>query len=97
MNMHPMDEPGETLTDAREQTIATLRHITAEQLRHLGTCQVVYLKAGTRDGEQAFGVFGADGTPLVVVDDVETAVEMVAKHGLGFGHPPLSGRELPCR
>ena len=84
MNMHPMGDPGETLTDSRDQTIAALRHITAEQLRHLGTRQVVYLKSGLRDGEQAFAVFGADGTPLVVVDAVETAVEMVAEHGLGF-------------
>ena len=84
MNMHPMSDPDEPLTDTRDQEIATLRHISAEQLRHLGARQVVYLKAGTRDGEQAFGVFGADGTPLVVVDDLETAVTMVAKHGLDF-------------
>jgi hypothetical protein len=84
MNMHPMGDPGETLTDAQDPEIATLRHITAEQLRHLGTRQVVYLKAGTCDGEQAFGVFGADGTPLVVVDDLETAVAVVAQHGLDF-------------
>ncbi len=83
MNMHPMGDPGETLTDARDQTI-TLRHITAEQLRHLGARQVVYLKAATCDGEQAFVVFGADGTPLVVVDNVDTAVEVVAQHGLDF-------------
>ena len=36
MNMHPMGKTGETLTDARDQEIAALRHITAEQLRHLG-------------------------------------------------------------
>jgi hypothetical protein len=84
MNMHPMGDPGETLTDSRDQTIAALRHITAEQLRHLGACQVVYLKAGTCDGEQAFAVFGADGTPLVVVDAVEAAVEIVTEHGLSF-------------
>ena len=84
MNMHPMGDPGETLTDSRDRMVAALRQITAEQLRHLGTHQVVYLKAGTCDGEQAFAVFGADGTPLVVVDAIETAVAMVAKHGLGF-------------
>jgi hypothetical protein len=84
MNMHPMDDTGETLTDSRDRTIATLRHITADQLRHLGARQGAYLRAGTRDGEQAFVVFGADGTPLVVVDDVETAMEMVARHGLAF-------------
>ena len=42
--------------------ITALRHITDEQLRHLGARQVVYLKAGTCDGEQAFVVFGADVT-----------------------------------
>jgi len=84
MNMHPMGDPGETLTDFRDQMIAALRHITADQLRHLGTHQVVYLKAGTCDGEQAFAVFGADGTPLVVVDAVEAAVEIVTEHGLSF-------------
>jgi hypothetical protein len=82
MNMHPMGDPGETLTESRHQTIATLRHITAEQLRHLGARQVVYLKASTWDGEQAFVVFSADGTPLVVVDNLETAAAMVARHGL---------------
>jgi hypothetical protein len=84
MNMHPMGDPGETLTESRDQTIATLRHITAEQLRHLGARQVVYLKAGTCDGEQAFVVFGADGTLFVVVDNLETAAAMVAGHGLDF-------------
>jgi hypothetical protein len=84
MNIHPMGDPGETLTDFWDQRIAELRHITAEQLRHLGTDQVVYLKAGTCDGERAFAVFGADGTPLVIVDAVETAVMMVVQHGLDF-------------
>jgi hypothetical protein len=84
MNMHSMGDPSEALTDSRDQMIARLRHITAEQLRHLGARQVVYLKAGTRDGEQAFVVFGADGTPLVVVDNLETAAAMVARHGLDF-------------
>jgi hypothetical protein len=29
-------------------------------------------------------LYGADGTPLVMVDTVEAAVEMVAENGLGF-------------
>ena len=63
----PVGEPGEKMIDAGERTTAALRQMTAEQLLHLGTRQVVYLKTGKCDGEQAFGVFGADGTPLVVV------------------------------
>jgi hypothetical protein len=84
MNMHPIDEPGKTMIDAGDQTTAVLRHITAEQLLHLGTRQVVYLKSGLRDGEPVFVVYGADGIPLVMVDNVATAVEMVTEHGLGF-------------
>jgi hypothetical protein len=84
MNAHPMGESGKTMIETGDQTIAALRHITAEQLRHLGTRQVVYLRPGMRDGEQAFAVYGADGIPLVVVDDVDTAVAMAAEHGFGF-------------
>lgn len=84
MNMYPIDEPDQTMIDAGDQTTAVLRQITAEQLLHLGTRQMVDPKSGMRDGEPAFVVYGADGIPLVVVDDVATAVEMVTEHGLGF-------------
>jgi hypothetical protein len=84
MNMHPKGEPSEIMIDAGYETIATLRQMTAEQLLHLGTRQVVYLKAGMHDGELAFILYGADGIPLVMVDTVESAVEMVAERGLAF-------------
>jgi hypothetical protein len=70
MNLHPMSGPGETMIGAGDQTTAALRQITPEQLLHLGTHQVVYLRAGMRDGELAFVLYRANGTPLVVVDDV---------------------------
>jgi len=58
--------------------------MTAEQLLGLGTHQVVYLRAGTCDGERLFVLYGADGMPLVTVDDIETAVEIAAARGLEF-------------
>ena len=58
--------------------------VTPEQLLHLGTRQVVYLRSGTCQGEPAFMLHGADGAPLVMAGDVETAVEIAAKHGLAF-------------
>jgi len=58
--------------------------MTVEQLLQLGTRQLVYLKAGLHDGEVAFVLYRADGIPLIAVDDVETAVEMVAEKGLSF-------------
>ena len=36
------------------------------------------------DGEPAFVLHGADGAHLVTAGDVETAVEIAAKHGLAF-------------
>ena len=88
MTMHPVREPGETtpsetMINAGERT-TVLRQITAEQLLHLGTRQVVYLKVGLHDGELAFMLYSADGTPLVMVDTVEMAVETAAEHGLSF-------------
>jgi len=66
---------------ARQQRMIKM---TIEQLLQLGTRQVVYLKAGMHDGETAFVLYRADGIPLVAVDDMETAVEMVAENGLRF-------------
>jgi hypothetical protein len=84
MNTRPMDEPVKAMIDAGDQTIAALRNITVEQLLHLGIRRMVYLKAGMRDGERAFALYRPAGIPLVVVEDVATAVEMVTEHGLGF-------------
>ncbi len=64
--------------------INALRQMTTEQLLHLGERQVVYLRAGTYDGEMRFVLFGADGTPLAWTDAAETAVEMAAERGLAF-------------
>jgi hypothetical protein len=50
-----------TFTDS---VSSALRQITPEQLLHLGTRHVVYLKAGMRDGAMAFMLYGADGAPV---------------------------------
>jgi hypothetical protein len=67
-----------------DRQTAALRQMTVDQLLDLGTCQVVYLRAGTCDGERLFVLYGADGLPLVTADDVETVVEIAAEHGLAF-------------
>ena len=66
---------------ADKQT-AALRRMTVDQLRDLGTCQVAYLRSGTCDGERLFVLYGADGMPLVTVDDVESVVDIATEHGL---------------
>jgi hypothetical protein len=70
--------------DAEGCTTATLRHITTEQLLHLGARQVVYLRSGMRDGELTFILYSADGTSLVIFDSLEEAARLVAENGLSF-------------
>jgi hypothetical protein len=77
---HQGTESGEARLNAGDRRTAALRHLTAEQLLHLGTHQVAYLKVGMRDGEMRFVLYGADGAPLVMAEDVE----MAAERGLGF-------------
>jgi hypothetical protein len=63
------------------------REMTAEQLRYLGTREVVYLKAlkpGLSDHGPAFIIYGADGTPLETADSIEMAVARVLENGLSF-------------
>ena len=69
---------------ALDRRTTALRHMTADQLRGLGTHQFVYLRAGLYDGERLVMIYGADGEPLTMVDDVETAVEIAAERGLKF-------------
>jgi hypothetical protein len=65
-------------------TTAAMRQMTAEQLLHLGTRQVVYLKSGIRDGELAFMLHGADGASLVAFDTIEEAVQTAVENGLSL-------------
>jgi hypothetical protein len=58
--------------------------MTSEQLLNLGRDQVVYLKSGMCDGKMLFVLFGAKGTPAVVADTVDAAVETAIEHGLSL-------------
>lgn len=69
---------------AADPRTAGRRHVTADQLRDLGTHQFVYLRAGNCDGVRLLVLYGADGEPLTMVDDVKTAIEIATEHGLQF-------------
>ena len=84
METHPIAGPCPTTIDAGDRRTIALRQMTAEQLLHLGERYVVYLKSGVCDGEILFVLYGANGAPLVAVDDVETALDMVAERGPNF-------------
>jgi hypothetical protein len=73
---------GEMVCEAGDLIPGARRQMTVEQLQYLGIRQVVYLRAGTCDGETAFLIHRADGTPIMMDEDLETAMAMVAKEGL---------------
>jgi hypothetical protein len=64
--------------------IYALRRMTPEQLLYFGTSQMVYLKVGTYDGEQAYVIYGADGMPLEAVGAIEDVWDRIAERGLSL-------------
>ena len=83
MEIHPLndiDGQARATPDSR----SALRWMSSEQLLDLGMNQVVYLKSGMCDGKMFFVLFGADGTPAVVADNVDAAVETAIEQGLSF-------------
>jgi hypothetical protein len=53
-------------------------------LLQLGMDHLVYLKARMRDGNLLFVLYGADGTPIEVTDDLDAAIDIAAEQGLSF-------------
>jgi chaperone required for assembly of F1-ATPase len=55
---------GEMVCEAGDLIPGARRQMAVEQLRYLGTRQVVYLRAGTLDGETAFLIYRPTESPL---------------------------------
>ena len=45
---------------------------------------LVYLRSGRINGEVAFAIHAADGTPIAVVEDVEVALDLASVNDLTF-------------
>ena len=73
------DGKGGRWVDAESRRIAALGQISAEQVLRLGIRHVVYLKGDMCDGGGLFILYGADGSPIAIV---ESALELVAAWGL---------------
>jgi hypothetical protein len=60
------------------------RHMTSAQLRRLGMPWLVYLRSGKINGEVAYAIHAADGTPMAVVEDVEVALDLASANNMTF-------------
>jgi len=62
------------------QEAVDIRNLTQAQLMQLGMSQVAYVKPVWMDGETAFAIFAADGSPMAVAADCELAVAAIMQH-----------------
>jgi hypothetical protein len=84
MNVSVDDKPGESVGNDGDPRADDVRHMSMAQFRLLGVQSVVYLRAGTMNGQVAYAIHAADGVPVAVVEDVDAAVALACEHGMAF-------------
>ena len=57
-----------------------IRKLTQAQLMQLGMSQLAYVKPVWMDGETAFAIFAADGSPMALAADCDLAVAAIVQH-----------------
>ena len=62
------------------QDASDIRNLTQAQLMQLGMSQLAYVKPVWMDGETAFAIFAADGSPMAVAADCDLAVAAIVQH-----------------
>jgi len=77
MNMNtpdPSPDPKPTRVD--------IRRLSAGQLAQLGVAQIAYVKPIVVDGDPAFAIYAADGTPMAVAPEREVALAAIRQHDM---------------
>ena len=59
---------------------ADIRRLSAQQLQALGMTQIAYVKSVVVNGETAFAIHAADGTPMALAGDCEIAFAAIRQH-----------------
>ncbi len=59
---------------------AALRQLSPKDFAAFGVDVVAYVRPTTMDGEDAFAVHAADGTPLTVLPDRDVAFAAIRQH-----------------
>jgi hypothetical protein len=60
--------------------IVDIRHISTAQLASLGVSQIAYIKPVMVNGERAYAIHNADGTPMALANELEVAISAVNQH-----------------
>ena len=59
-----------------------LKQISPQDWASFAVDDIAYVRQVTADGQKAWGIFAADGTPLSVVGDRAVAHAAIRQHGL---------------
>ena len=84
MNVSVIARPGETVSRDVDTLVTDPRQMTTAQLRRLGMPSLVYLRSAMMNGYLAYAIHAADGCPMAVVADIDTAVALACEHGMAF-------------
>jgi hypothetical protein len=57
-----------------------IHHISTDELARLGVSQIAYIKPVVVNGEAAFAIHAADGTPMAVAEDQTVAMAAIVQH-----------------
>ena len=57
-----------------------IRHITPDQLMQLGMADLAYVKQVWLNGQTAFAIHAADGSPMAMAADRNLAVAAIVQH-----------------
>jgi hypothetical protein len=65
-----------------EVTVVDIRHLSTAQLAQLGVSQIAYVRPATVNGEPAFAIHAADGTPMAVANNQEVALAAIRQYDM---------------
>jgi hypothetical protein len=71
--------------DATEQAamqLVDVRHLTSLQFAQLGVKQIAYVKPVMFNGAPGFAIHAADGSPMAVAPQLETAIGAILQHDM---------------
>jgi hypothetical protein len=78
--MKTMSSSPENQSTGRAAAPIDIRHLSAQQLQALGMAQMAYVKPVVVDGEAAFAIHAADGTPMALAGDCDVAFAAIRQH-----------------
>jgi len=75
-----LNNPFENGDRSDEKLPADLRRITGPQLLTLGMSRLAYVRSVMHEGEMLVAIHAADGTPMAVAEDEESALDAILEH-----------------